>query len=963
MKHILTLLLTLSAAVVMTAAPNFTADKRYHIVCQQFTSGCVVDGASAGQQTPLYYYANATTANETYWIFTEVRNGCFSIKNAKTGQYITYDGVRDTYRRYVSMTNAMDGDKSLWNFSMMSEGVYCIRNVGETNQVWDTRVDSYMVGTYARGQNDDISNIERYMFYDESGNQIFEKNDTPEVKPTGYDVSSWLNATTDALDGWMNYGGWFMNTGAGGSHYNGNASTVAPFIENWHATNYGGLGDCSLQQSLIPMPAGSYTLQADMIAVWQGTWSNPEAPATNVELFANDNSVSVGTANNVPERYQVNFTLNETGSVTLGVSATGTNANWLAIDNVTLLYNGSEQELLDAEREKVRIELSDYYVDSEIETLIQQAGDDFNALEKLRKSVAFLPVVDPLSLAASNITIDGHGLVYVESLDLYMCSVPLQVFGSDYEATINYNRRDGAGMLYIDNKMVTDGTQYKFASVRGGREYTLKINMPNGTQISKQLTFTSLPVVRMYGSFNDNYSEGTIAVFEPDLAIPENFHMKAKWRGGITNGSDKHKRNYHVKLQDADGNKLETKFFGLRNDNSWILESCQVDMSRIRNRVLTDLWNDFSTPPYYIDQEPKAKTGTRGKFVELVLNDEYRGIYCMTENIDRKQMKLKKYDEETSTTHGQLWKAKDWSFAVFMGPNQGHYRPADYLSTPNNQNEMWDSYQVKYPDFEDYGNQTDWSTLYNAVNFVCYTDDNNFREHVAEYFDIPVVMDYYLLMECVLATDNHGKNQFYAVYDKEQDKRITFSVWDMDATCGQRWSDSYYHWNGMQPEQDYSTYIWNNEHGENNLYKRLRELDPDDFNLKMRMRYRDLRDSYLDTESILDRFRTYLSEFQTCGADKREYAKWNGDTDIARLSLDFDDELHFLIDWFSRRMEYLDQQRFDIASLPTAITELPSYSISKAVYDLKGQQVGTTDHIKQLPAGIYIIGGRKVVLK
>jgi hypothetical protein len=394
--------------------------------------------------------------------------------------------------------------------------------------------------------------------------------------------------------------------------------------------------------------------------------------------------------------------------------------------------------------------------------------------------------------------------------------------------------------------------------------------------------------------------------------------MKAKWRGGITNGGDKHKRNYHVKLKDAEGNKIERKFFGLRKDNSWILESCQVDMSRIRNRTLTDLWNDFSTPPYYITEEPKALTGTRGRFVELTLNGEYRGIYCMTENLDRKQMRLKKYDEETNTTHGQLWKSKDWSYATMMGTSpDGGYQPKYYLSDPNENSDMWDSYEVKYPDFEDYGYQTDWSTLYNAVDFVSHATDEDFRNHVAEYFDLPLVIDYYILMETVLATDNHGKNMFFGVYDKQQDKKVTFGVWDMDATCGQRWSDSYYHdLNLMNPERDYAEFIASAEHGDYNLFRRLRDTDANDFNDKVRRRYRDLRQGELATENILQRFRTYLDGFKTAGADQREYARWSGDSDVAGHTLDFDDEMDYLTDWFQRRMNYLDNTRFDIASIP-----------------------------------------------
>lgn len=195
MKRLLTILVIILGVVSIWAAPNLTAGKRYHIVCQQFTQGCVTDGASAGQSTPVYYQTTANTNDETYWLFTRNDNGYYLIQNAKTLKYVTYDGVRDTYRRYVSMTDAPDDANSLWNITMWSEGLYVIRNVAQPNQVWDVRTDSYMVGTYSR--QDDISNIERFYFYDEQGNMVTENVADVTAPIDAIDVSSWLDATTE----------------------------------------------------------------------------------------------------------------------------------------------------------------------------------------------------------------------------------------------------------------------------------------------------------------------------------------------------------------------------------------------------------------------------------------------------------------------------------------------------------------------------------------------------------------------------------------------------------------------------------------------------------------------------------------------------------------------------------------------------------------------------------------------
>ena len=958
---LLTLLLLYTTA--LWATPRLDAGKRYHIVCQQFTQGCVTDGATAGRNTPLYYLTNASTADETYWLFNDGQDGLFTIQNAKTGQYITYDGVRQDspeLRRYVSMTDQTDGNRSRWYVIEQSEGLYVIRNAAQYDHLWDVRVDSYCVGTYSNSGNGNVN--QTFFFLDEEGNRVGERaaNDTG----NGFDVSSWIDSTTESPDGWTFEGDVWTDPGFG-NYWNGESNVVSPFLERWNDTSRGALRNGRLYQQLANLPEGRYSLGADVIAVRQSGWGQQEEVGYGVYLYANDDSAEAGTHNERPVTYVVGTTIGTAGTIELGVSIQRTNANWVACDNFTLLFHGTEEEMIAGEKAKVRKELSDYFTENEIDALIMKAGDDFYALEELRKSTGTLVSIDPLARALKGLTIDGRTLVWVESLDLYLCTLPLENFSTNYVANVSYAARDGYGPLSIDGASVAPGMNHRFSSVQGGRTYRFSVKADDGTTITKNVTFTSLPVVKIYGTFNNEYSQGSIIVHEPDQQAPEILRMKAKWRGGITNSNGKHKRNYHVKLLDENGEKLERKFFGLRNDNSWILESCQVDMSRVRNRVLTDLWNDFCTPPYYIRQESKALSGSRGHFVELVLNDEYRGIYCMTENMDRKQMKLAKYDETDNTIHGQLWKSKDWSYATFMGtrPDGGYY-PKDFLSDPNGYSDMWDCYQTKYPDIEDV-NPTDWQTLYNAVNFVCTSSDTNFQRYVAEYFDLPVVIDYYILMETILSTDNHGKNMFFAVYDKQKSKKVTFGVWDMDATCGQRWSDDYFHQSFMGPEQDYAQFVTNYEHGDYNLFRRLRNTNAEDFNMKVRLRYRDLRQDFLATENILNRFRTYLDEFKTCGAAQREYDKWNGDTDISRRNLDFDNEMDYLDDWFTRRMNYLDTRRFDIGSLPSEVHSIGSTAetdyMRNAYYDLQGLRVAAADEFDQLPAGIYIQNGRKIV--
>ena len=160
----------------------------------------------------------------------------------------------------------------------------------------------------------------------------------------------------------------------------------------------------------------------------------------------------------------------------------------------------------------------------------------------------------------------------------------------------------------------------------------------------------ALPIIKLTGDFGYDYQEGIVSIIYPDGSSDQQLSAKIKWRGGTTNTEEKHKRNYKIKFTE------DHSFFGLRNDNNWILDAGQADVFRLRNRIATELWNDFATKPYYINEQPKALSGVRGEVVEVYLNDEYRGIYCFTECMDRKQLKLKKFDQD-GTIHGTLWKS------------------------------------------------------------------------------------------------------------------------------------------------------------------------------------------------------------------------------------------------------------------------------------------------------------------
>lgn len=470
----------------------------------------------------------------------------------------------------------------------------------------------------------------------------------------------------------------------------------------------------------------------------------------------------------------------------------------------------------------------------------------------------------------------------------WLCSVPEECFGGSYEAWSI--ALDNLTDITIDGENATNG--YTFNNLNGTRTWSVKGTTPQGKTVQHNLQFTFLPIVVINGTVDkDAYNTGTVSVLLPDEDIVS--PCKVKFRGSATNSHVYFKRNYHLKFVNEQGEKEDYKFFeGLRNDNNWLLDGGTLDRLRVRNRVLTDLWADIVSKPYYAEQEPKALTASRGKMVELFRNGEYFGIYNMCEAMDRKQLKLKKMNEETGEVFGQLWKSGQRSNTTKMMT----------CPVPNNFMDTWDGFEVNYPELSDV-NPTDYSTLYNAVKFVAESSDEEFAAHAREYLDVDPLIDIFIYMQFLLAYDNLGKNYYWATYDRTQGPMITPVMWDFDTSLGQSWKNYEYHPTYLHPEQDVYTFYTSNV----DLYiKRFVKWNVDGFVDKAKERYWQLRKGVLATDSINDRFTACIDMLKKSGGAQREERRWVRCSDLGGRSVDLTGELNFVTDWVTKRMKWLD---------------------------------------------------------
>ena len=518
--------------------------------------------------------------------------------------------------------------------------------------------------------------------------------------------------------------------------------------------------------------------------------------------------------------------------------------------------------------------------------------------------LALLLAFSALSTVAQ-LSIGGTRPVYDGRTKTYLLTLPQSVFGQAYSAPVTID--NNVSVVTIDGKTVTDAVE--FPVIKGDTSYVFTFKKNNAVTRSS-IHFTFLPILSISGTFGNEYVVAPVQITMPDGNGVQDYQARIKRAGASTNSQWVHKHSYHVKFVDDKGEKMDVSFYGLRNDNHWRLDAGTRDMIRFRNYAANGLWADFGTRSYYADEQPNARSYIRGFHVEVFMNGNYHGFYNFSEFLDRKQMKLKKYtltddpdggEDLMPQLHGLMWKATtDNNQTLFVACND----------SIDNTKDEWGGYELEYPELDEVC-PTDYSILYNAVDFVSKSVTNDFVTHVGEFFDLPVLADYILFLHVVFGIDNACNNMVLGCYDSARDKKLTFAVWDLDATVGQHFADmdGYYHADEIQPERELDDVPYEmSQYSHNKLFKRLMAMPT--FKRRVVNRYWQLRQTVLDPDNLVARYEAIYRRLEACGALDRETVRWSDTGDISHRMLTFDEEFDYLCDWLRRRIAYLDCNTF-----------------------------------------------------
>ncbi len=407
------------------------------------------------------------------------------------------------------------------------------------------------------------------------------------------------------------------------------------------------------------------------------------------------------------------------------------------------------------------------------------------------------------------------------------------------------------------------------------------------------------------------------------------------------------KKSYAFETRDISGENLDVSLLGMPEENDWILYAPYTDKSMLRNVVTFDM--DHKMGNY----------STRTIFCEVVINNDYKGVYVLEEKIKKDENRVDiatlKPDEISGDdlTGGYIIKVDkidpDFSFGT------DGWRSAPSPSYPNAMDII---FQYYYPEADEIVlHQKNYiidfiATAENALISTQFADpDNGYQK----YFDAPSFVDFMLLCEISKEVDKYRySTYFYKEKNSDGGKVFAGPAWDFNLGYGNvdYWEPGInttgWIYTDVQPG-DWSIMFW---------WKRL--MEDHYFRNLVKTRWTGLRQQVLsdaDIQSVIDSILVY-----TEAAKDRNFTRWPVLGQYVWPNYDwqnntYEDEVDYFEDFLFSRLHWMDGNVSGSVLSPWVGISSESNKISLKLYSdyfcrpvLKNNDFRLND----APGGLYI---------
>lgn len=536
----------------------------------------------------------------------------------------------------------------------------------------------------------------------------------------------------------------------------------------------------------------------------------------------------------------------------------------------------------------------------------------------------YISYAQEIIIPSNQYNIDTNNSLIVTNLDINYVNTTWEGEKSSITLDVSYN-------FEIPVSVIKIGTPYSLINPSDSKKYILY--------------FTALPLITITANseiVNEPNVLGSFKLIESNQNIITS-DIGIQLRGAYSQSLPK--KSFEIEFwEDQNGTEThDVSLLGMHSDDSFNLQAMYNESLRFHSKTNNDLWKMIHEP-YYLNLEPEVVSGIEMKYAELFLNGEYRGIYCVGEKVNRKLLKLKKHN---GNIRGELYKGDQW----------GNSSTFASLIPYNNDDLLWGGLEYKHPK-----EVTDWSNLYQFVDFVINETNSNFYTEYRTKFDLKNAVDYFIFLNLLRAADNSGKNLYIAKYTTNEP--YFYVPWDLDGTFGT---------------------IWNGQHENitndllsNGFYNRLlNDCSANSFRETLNLRWQELRSKLITHDKLMDMLTSNYNILKENGIYEREHLAWPdynaNENEIDYISNWLTNRLSYLDIKFSETCNTLDVATFDQVSKtlvypnPTSdiinISSIDNLSHYLSLYDGTGRLIfskkseGNQDQIsiKDLSKGIYYL--------
>ncbi len=457
--------------------------------------------------------------------------------------------------------------------------------------------------------------------------------------------------------------------------------------------------------------------------------------------------------------------------------------------------------------------------------------------------------------------------IITDNLKINDIKIPYDKFTNTFLYSIDKSKLGKHMLIKVSNKfdnVKVSMINKKFNIVKAEYNKTYDMVIYNNSKYFKtKIEFTNLPTFQIDTNKNINGQDYVNSkLFCINKEEMNTNYSKIKIRGASSRRYDK--KSYRINLYKK--NYKEEKKFEFLNmgfNDSWILDAAYTDKSKIRNILGSQIWNDINN----FKRNNGNDINLNCKYVEVFINNDYRGLYILKTPVNRSNLKVNK--------------SKIYNTGVVV-KCFNYLKPSFDSEVINNiYTDTYVRYEIKYPNNSKLWRKS-WSTILNKTKKFNLSDYS--YDVIKNSFDIENLADFAILIDLVGNVDAF-KNYYLSM--NNLDSKVKMIPWDMDLCFGVK----------FDMENPIGSVKFNNQKTRYTYFYGRKDCDPK-FNKIVATRYKQLRKEVLTDKYFDDKLNEYKILLTEAGAEKRDSRRW--------YEYNIEAEIEYIRDWISNRMKYMD---------------------------------------------------------